>query len=162
MFRTLKSSDSTRTRLHQAHNTWFAQQSQSTHQGRNFLSYFHMILSPALFLAMILIHIYQLAQWPPLITDLKRNFLKTYQLIWWEQHNLITLNCFDSVVIWRAENTRKITITLLIPWRKAVVPSGGDDFIWLCLSVIFHQTIWQSKFLFCGGNLTDFQNSILF
>lgn len=36
--RTLKSSDTARTRLHQAHNAWAAQQSQSTYQGKSCFS----------------------------------------------------------------------------------------------------------------------------
>lgn len=36
--RTLKSSDTTRTRLHQAHHAWAAEQSQSTYQGKSCFS----------------------------------------------------------------------------------------------------------------------------
>lgn len=53
----------------------------------------------------------------------------------------------------------------MIPRNKAVVPSGGDDFIWLCPLVFFHQTTLQSRFSFveitlqtlgipyCSGNV---------
>lgn len=36
----------------------------------------------------------------------------------------------------------------MIPRDKAVVPSGGDYFMWLGPLVFFHQTTLQSKFSF--------------
>jgi hypothetical protein len=136
VFRTLESSDPAGPRLHQAHNTRFAQQSQSTHQGEN-LS-FHICTDSCV------CRVQLTRPSSSSLTALQRNGCKISPAIQWGSMMRINEKNLQRGHL----DLRMLGKVFPIPWRKAAAPSGGDAVIWLYLSVIFHWIPHCRRFLF--------------